>query len=272
MKRNILAFLALIFILNNNYDIFATSYNTISTVTRLNLTKGRVNGEKVDYILYLPSLWANSLTAEREKVNDKGPIIEKIIFYYIPEEKNVKPVFFMNFYLYDKRMFKETNNIIKLLETDDYVFAIEGSSQNNLTNKTDNAIYERLLVELTDSEYIANFFRLPSNQRIIVSNTVSVNGKKLKGRSVNLDGTVYVPIREVCEELGYKINWLENDEAVSIAKNNFYYLLFLNPPSYYPNYKVTVINGKAYAPTIFYVQRLNVNIEIDENYCVYFNS
>ncbi len=240
--------------------------SSISSVTRLNLSRGSINGEKVDYTMYLPTFWTSYLMADRAKMTSTTGPLEKITFYYVPQETGAKPVFLMNFYVYEKRNYKDGNGTVRLLETEDFIFANDVSSAT-LKSQTDQALFNRFYQEASDAEYVASFIKPPADQKIIYKNTITVNNQRLKNATVTRDGgTVYLPIREVCERLGYKVGYLPAQNAVSVSKGSFYHLLL--PEGAKGSYKVKYINGKAHAPTIFYIQILNVNLEIDENYNV----
>lgn len=244
----------------------------------LNLSRGRISGEKVDYAIDLPSFWFGYLSAERESQSAGGNLLEKIVFYYLPQDAKDEPVFLMNFYVYDKRRFKENAGICKLLETEDFVFACERAGENGLAGETDRALFGRFLSEAADAEYLAGFIRPPEGQKIILSNAVTVNGRKLAEKTVAMDGVVLVPLREACEALGYDVSWLPKEKAAAISmdfgsgqERGFYHLLLSTPPPLGRGFYTVIIEGRAYVPSLFFIQVLNANVEIDENYNVFIN-
>jgi hypothetical protein len=246
----------------------------ISSVQRLNLTRGKINGEKVDYILELPLEWSGGyLIAEREQIKYSGELIEKVIFSYAPQSNKLKPVFLMNFLVYDQRYHKNSDDDRALLETEEYVFSVSSAQTNPFTNETDKALFGRFMNEAENDDFITKFIQLPNGQKVIYNNTITVDNKKMAGKSeVKENGTVYAPLRETLESMGYRVGWLEKERAITIAKGDFYHLTLLNTQQPGKGYKTIIINDRAYVSSIFFVQILNASIEIDSNYNIFISS
>ncbi|MDR1066081.1 MAG: copper amine oxidase N-terminal domain-containing protein [Clostridiales bacterium] len=244
----------------------------ISSVQRLNLERGEINGEKVDYTLNLPLEWSGGyLIAERESVKSGGAIIEKVIFSYAPQNNKIKPVFLMNFFVYDRRYYKEKEREEKpLIETDEYVYAKTSSGVNPFTNETDKALFDRFMRDAANDSFVTRFINLPSDQKIIYNNTVTICGEKIIGKSEVIEkNVVYIPLRETLEAVGYKIGWLEKERATTISKGDFYHLALLNARQPSKGYKTVIINDRMYVTSMFFMQVLNADIEIDDNYNVF---
>ena len=243
--------------------------SAVSSVTRLNLSGRKINGEYVGYTLHLPTLWSGGhLTAERERTAADSGVLEKVNFYYMPQDKTIRRVFLMSFYVYDKRFWRDALTLHKILETQDYVFATAHAQINHLSGVTDRAIFKRFMADAANYEYIADFIEIPPGQSVVPNNTVTVNGTALQAKVTrDSQNRALVPLRETCEALGYRVAWLEADKAVSISKDGFYYLLSPVGRGYAP----IIIGGKAYVPSVFFIQILGANVVIDDSNNIFVN-
>ncbi len=260
-------FLFLGFILCSS-KAYASSHFTpgaIPSVKTIDITSGYIPGEKAQFWLTIPRSWQGLISVDREKLDFSETGIEKLIFYYMPENKIYRPAAFMEFYVLDKRMWPNTQ-LKKIAETQKYIFAVQ-TFENTFTAATDIALFDYLLNQVSDDDLLIGLIGLPQDQRFLKSNTITVNGIMLKSKVYRDTGIVYAPVREVCEILGYSVGWLEKEQAVTISGHDKYFLMLTKNMELYQNYNVMNFSGKAYASLMFFVQ-LGLNVEVDEDYNV----
>ena len=272
IKRIIVLCIVAVCLLGQPFDttVFASQVQQpVSTVTRLSLSSGRVNGERVGYALRLPTLWRGyHVSADRESARPGGAILERVNFYYIPQDRTARRVFLMSIYVYDRRFWRSSMVPERIVETQDFVFASTHARNVNFTNATDQAIFNRFMQDATDLEFLASMIIIPENQTIIPNNTVTVNGRLLNARTVrDSRNRILIPVREAAEALGYRVTWLEADRAVSFARPGFYYLLTPIGGGHVPIH----LSGRVYVPSIFFIQIFGANVEIDDNDNVFIN-
>ncbi len=253
----------------------AFAYVDVSSVTRLDLSKERIAGKTVPYHIQLSKLWTSYLIADREHVNGKNGILEKINFYYVAQGDVVsKPSLFLSFYVYDKNYWSERSVHRKLVQTEEHVFAINSTNYNHFTNSTDKAIFERLLEEANDDEYMRNSLAFPEGTKIVTSNTIIVSGKTINEQCfTGENGAIYIPVRSVCIELGYTVDWLPNEKIVTVSKKtdkeDYYYLLTTQDNRKHQGFEAVIAENKTYVSTMFFIHVIGVNVSIDENNNVY---
>ncbi len=256
------ALFTILFVLLFNQALFASNID-LSSVNRLDLKKGKIVGRKAPYTLILPSLWSGYLIGEYEQNSDKG-LVEKINFYYEPLNKLSKPVFFLSFYVYDSKYWRETGKIRKLTETEDHVFAVSCAEENPLKSVTDMRLFDTLLANAKNDDLLKRMISLPDGVKVITRNTVTVNDKVIAPKTVlGSDGVLYLPLRATCETLGYMVGWEAKENLVLLIKGNFSYSLSTKKLN--KNYKIIVSDGITYVSSYFFIKVLGLNVEIDKN-------
>ena len=225
----------------------------------------------------IPELWQGHLLADREKPSKTDGPVEKLAFYYLPQDNLTKPVPVLHINVYDKerdreRQFTPEPNFDVFLETRRYNFAFMYDSEASaaLTDKVDQAIVRQIAARASDDIFLAGLIWPASDDEKIFTNTLWVYGERLRAKPFKQKNVTYLPIRKVCEALGYKVGWLEDDRAISIykAKTDEYFFLLLDNPKNNPaisyGYQITILNDSAYISTLFFTTHLRVNIRVDE--------
>ncbi len=247
-------------------QIEAFGYIDINSVTRLDISKGKISGQKVNYSLQIPEIWIRYMIAEREDVRTNEGVLEKITFSYYASDNVSKPVPLFSFYVYDKNYWNEKSALRKILRTEDNVFAVSATGYNPFTNSLDKAVFGKFLKDVSNEDYMRKLIVLPNGTKIIENNVVTVMGAAMTQKSIlGDDGFVYIPVKDVCEALSYRVGWLEKQKLVSIARDDFYYLLMTPLSVKSQNFEAKIVNDRAYVSTKFVMQILKVNVEIDEN-------
>ncbi|MDR1538975.1 MAG: copper amine oxidase N-terminal domain-containing protein [Clostridiales bacterium] len=238
----------------------------VSSVSRLDLSGARITGEKAMYSLELPSVWTGGLMiADREKIANGQRPLDKLIFYYQPMNKIEKPVPVFTLCAYSKVDFKLESGFRILLETERYIFTIWTSDLEPLPKATDEAIYRSFLKSAKDDQYMTGLIRLASGDSKVYRNNIWVNGRLLKVKSIVSDSNVtYLPIRDICESLGYNIGWIANQKAITIARGNFYQALLADNNKVNNGYNILMENDKSFISSHFFTYYLGLNVEIDD--------
>ncbi|MDR1533097.1 MAG: copper amine oxidase N-terminal domain-containing protein [Clostridiales bacterium] len=243
----------------------------VSTATRVDMSENRIVCESNNFHINLTSLWSNYLSAERESVDgatEAGTpeVLEKINFYYEPQDKLLKPAYLISILIYDK---SSRNDITqrKILETTDYIIAADTTEENPFTNPTDMGLFDRFLKEANDDAFVANMIKIPFpiSQTQSIYNSVFVNGSKVRGETfTGVNGVVYIPVRAPAEALGYQIDWLPSERVVFVSGFGTFYVFSADGKIPNPDYITFMLNGVAYVPTLFFASVLKANVEIDE--------
>ena len=259
-------------LLSFHYTAFAAdSVNIVSSVSRLDLKSGRVSGENADYYLDIPTMWSCYLTSDREKFTNTITPLERLNFYFTPSDSGAKPALFLSLGVYSKYHFKLENGYRKLVETDKYIFSVYMPAKNTLTNKTDIAIYDNMRETASDDQYLIGLIHLDKGDQKLYDNTIWVNGKQLNAKAVTDGNITYLPIRGVCENLGYKVGWLPDEQAVTLSRGNTYEILQKNDINVNHGFRMVFENGSAYISSLYFISVLRINVEIDERMNVTLN-
>ncbi len=243
----------------------AFSPDRIPSVSTIDTSSGYIAGEVAQFWMTIPKQWNGFVVVDREKLDFAATGVEKLVFSYVSENKIYRPAKLMEFYVFDKKLW-QTIEFKKIAETQKYFFAVL-TYPNTFTGVTDSNLFDYYLEQVSNDDFVISMIGFPDDQRFLVSETVTVNGKRLKSK-IYKDDKVYVPVREVCEALGYSVGWLGKEKAVTISGKNRYFLMLTKETELYQNYKVLTVDGKAYVSLLFFINSLNTNVEVDEDFNV----
>lgn len=264
-----LTFIFIVFNITNSFGYPNTSSSSyiekINSVNRIDISKNIIYGEKADFYINIPVSWNNYIVAEREVINYKTRLLEKINFYYEPQNNISKPLFLMSIYIHNKSEWDSTLSYVKVLESKKYIFSMFNASKNPFTNKTDKALFNRFLSESNSVDFIKSLIVVNDNNKPQVSNTITVNNKLLKTTIVYKDNNVvYLPIRDTCKALGYDVTWNDKQKSISISNEDFISELFIdNTKNNY--FRVVLINNSSFVSFMYLIKDLKCTVEVDEN-------
>ncbi|MDR2648656.1 MAG: copper amine oxidase N-terminal domain-containing protein [Clostridiales bacterium] len=263
MLRKSLPFLLALFLTGKNASLMSEPINIVSSVSRLDLNSGRVTGERADYFLDIPTMWSGYLIGDRELIINSIWPLEKLNFYFTPSIQPSKPALFLSVNIYSIYHYSLAPGHKKLVETDKYVFTVYFPVENPLKNKTDIAIYNSMKADATD-EYLTGLIRLSAGDEKRYDDTIWVNGKQLDIRAITEGNVTYLPIRAVCERLGYNVGWLVAQEAVTMRRGDVYEILLKNDINANQGFSLVLNNNSAYISSLYFISALKLNVEIDE--------
>ncbi|MCL2462369.1 MAG: copper amine oxidase N-terminal domain-containing protein [Defluviitaleaceae bacterium] len=264
------ALLLAAFLLNGLSAVYADDQfpakiaSIISSVTRLDLKQGTISGDKAYYVMTIPDLWQTYLVADREKPAQNGSPLEKLTFYYQPQDNMTKPVTLLNIAVYDKHNYASDNGYAVFLETERYYFTYSCPSAEKLPTAADQAIFDQIVAKASDDMYLSALITLPSDDDKIFTETIWVNGSEIRAQPLIKNGAIYLPVRAVCEALGYKVGWKDANRAISLSNMSGPIYLFADHPDLNHGYAVIMQDDRAYVSTLYFMTQLNLNVRVDE--------
>ncbi|MCL2699376.1 MAG: copper amine oxidase N-terminal domain-containing protein, partial [Defluviitaleaceae bacterium] len=187
---------------------------------------------------------------------------------YRPIDRISMPTVFATLHVYENRPNFNLHppGSRKILETDKYVFIFESVSRNNFTDPVDRAAFDQHISSAANDAMMAGQIDVPGSERIIPTNTVNVNGRVLRNHAVRgAAGTIYIPVREASNMLGYTVAWSAATNVVTLnsPERNHTVTINLNPGA--DRYSTIIINDRSFISTAFFMRELNANIEVDGN-------
>jgi hypothetical protein len=153
----------------------------------------------------------------------------------------------------------------KLLETDKYVFMFDSPSKNNFRESADRVIFSQFITSAANDSTMASQIEVPHSQRKIPNNTITVNGRLLRNSAVrSTAGTIYIPIREACNALGYSVSWNAANREITIYSSDRRHGATISlTGAFRQNYSTIIIDDRAYVTSVFFMSVLNANIDVD---------
>ncbi|MCL2351935.1 MAG: copper amine oxidase N-terminal domain-containing protein [Firmicutes bacterium] len=247
-----------------NLTLFAAAGTVVSSATRLDLRHGSISGEKAFYSMDIPELWRAYLLADRVKSAQTDGSIEKLIFYYRPQDDLTKPIPVLCITVYGKDKYTSAPEFSVFLETHKYYFAYRCTEEMELQNEVDQAIVNQILTKAEDDIFLSSLIWPSSDDEKVFTNTLWVNGMQLHAYPYKQSNVTLLPIRDVCEALGYSVGWIADRRAVTVAKPGEYYLLLADNPNVNDGYPIVIKNDKSYISSLYFATHMKVNIQVDE--------
>jgi hypothetical protein len=204
------------------------------------------------------------MIADREKIANGEEPLDKLIFYYKPMSKIDKPAPVLELNVHSKFGFEMEEGHRLLLESSRYYFTVWTPAGETLPTKTDQAIYNELLKNAKDDQYMIALLRLAPGDSKVYRNTIWVNGKMLKIKSITQGNVTYLPIRETCELLGYKIGWDGARRAVTISRGDYSQTLMAEGSPAKGGFNILIHNDRSFISSLYFIYYLSLNVEIDE--------
>lgn len=271
MKKYIFVILSGLLILSSGIFAFAASNSIVSSSKTIDLSSNMIKAETCDFSMSIPSEWKEYLRAYHEYLPLNSRMMEKIEFYFFPVDKSAKPVRLLSINIYDKRFWTENSNKWELLfESENYVFTIypvEKVPDSDL--KVDKIIYSYYEEKFTDINYLRSLMTFPEKENVI-ENCVIIDSVVLNNAvTYNNKNVAYIPVRLSCEAMGYAVSWDQGKKSITIAKDDFEFILAVSGPQ--KSYNTFLLDGSYYVSAFFFMNVLGVGIEIDERGNVYIN-
>jgi hypothetical protein len=251
--------------------VFAARANAnprvIASITKLDLGSGRISGEKAKYYLDLPNMWVGYMTADMERVTNNSMPLERVRFYYKPMAKGARRIPIVTVTVYSRSNYSLETGHKKLFESKENVFSAwvaNKATDKKIKNETDMRLFNTLVDYAEEDHNLCGMFRLEDGDSKMYSSTIWVNGWQINTKSISEGSITYLPLRSVCETLGYNVGWLDSQNAVTLKRGGFYAVLVLNNLSVSKGHKILLADGVAYISSLYFISQLKLNVEIDE--------
>ncbi|WP_250229135.1 stalk domain-containing protein [Anaeropeptidivorans aminofermentans] len=270
MKKSLSKSLVLIFLSLSTVFSASTVYGGEFDVKRFEMlnTNKLIKGENVEYTFMIPYSWQKYVSLKREMPGKKSDFTEKIIVYYQAVDAPVKQTVLMTLCVYDKDKWSNQSGFRKISESGSHVMAISTSTSIPFSFGSDKIRYEDMLKEANNDYFLKTYINFEGGNT--ASNVVYVNGKMMKNAAYpTVNNMVYIPVREVCEALGYKVSWSERDQMVTVSSpNGDFYSHLLYDTQINKKYPVINRSGLSYVSSSYFLQVIKCNIEIDDKFNV----
>lgn len=223
-------------------------------------------GDPTIYTLDVPMNWRRHVSAIRiDYVTHPENIAERVIFHYNPASASLSSAVLLEFVVFARGYWNENSDHIMVTDSYSHIFTIRPAQNNPYVFGSDRLIFDSLLREASNPAFLANYISVPIGRDAVVRNTVSVNGVRMNSPShTNVFRVVSVPLREVAEALGYRVVWDSATGNVTVSSGTFHTTLGGNI-NVAQRHNITNINGISYVSTMFFLQVMGCNVEIDEH-------
>ena len=252
----------------------AVATATVKTA-RLDLSGGKVTGLDGAYEFKIPVIWQDNVQAERVPEGNPAYVLDRIDFMCLSVTRQYKPQMLMSLYVIDKKQWSDNLSYTPALISKDYVFAVTmGEGVNVYRSPWDRALYQACYDEIATLEAVKNKFKLSKMQELWREMTVFVNRKELDKPVVFIEGTYYLPLRDVCESLGYSVTWSSSSRYATIRKGTFSDRIpaHANMTSDMRGYKMRLVDGVTYVSAAYLYSVFRLVIEIDDAKNAYITS
>ena len=250
----------------------ALSSQTAQQPVKLDISGGRVSGLNNAYDFRVPIIWKDNVIAERNMIGNPSYVLDRIDFSCLSVTRVYKPRLLMSLYVIDKSKWSDSLPYTPLLISKDYIFCVAlGVRGVAFPSEFDQAMYRACSQEISTLEAIRNRITLSKEQALWRELTVFVNGTELDMPVIIIDGTYYLPMRAVCEALGYTVTWSSTSQFTTIKKGNFVDRIPARPNMVTDSrgYKMRLIENRTYVSVAYLYNVFRTIIEIDDAKNVY---
>jgi len=221
-----------------------------------------IEGFHIHYTFDVPVNWRARVTVNRVVYVQHPQLVERLVFHYNPSSVSLSSTVLFEVLIFMRKQWNENLNYITLVEMDDYVFAIRPAAANPFVFGSDRLMFNSMLREASNPAFLINYISVPIGSDTVVRNVVSVNGVRMNSPShTNALRVVFVPLREVAESLGYSVGWDAASGNVRIDSGTFHTTLVTGVGQ---RHNLLNLDGVSYVSTMFFLQVMGCNVEIDE--------
>jgi len=254
----------LIFLLALIIPGFVLNAVVVSSAGRQNVNE-TIRGNSISYTFDVPLHWQTHMDVNLSVFVSHPNIVERLVFYYNPSSTSFSSAVILELAVFTRDRWNDDLGYTMLTETDTHIFAIRPAASNPFVFGSDRLIFNNLLREASNPAFLINYISVPQGSDTIVRNTVSVNGVRMNAPShTNALRVVSVPLRETAEALGYSVDWDAATGNISISSGTFHTTIGRNI-STRQRHNIVNVNGVSYVSTMFFLQVLGCNVEIDEH-------
>ncbi len=262
------AFVFIVIIISLSTAVFAydrPNYLDYGSDYRIDTSSGVVNGKSAEYTFTMPKVWVDYVMADRFDMPSGSKIIEKVSFYCTSINKIYKPALLLTINVYDRASWDSDFAYDMVIKTPKYVYALERGAEYPFSYFVDAAVFTKCYQKIDTAQKVKDCFSFPSGEGEISQNAVIVKNKVLSKTAKKVDKIYYLPLRDVCETLGYKVGWIEKENAFTIRKGTFYDVQKLFGDKTEKGYPYLLIEGSTYISSAYFYSMLGLSVEIDGN-------
>lgn len=231
--------------------------------TRLDLSSKKIISKNGDYYFKIPISWESYIYAERE-ASEGYAYLDKINFYYVPRDVGNKNTKFLTLYTYYVEDYTGFSGQKKILTTDKYVFTVSNQSTNPYDSVNDRIIFSRFLIEMETANFLSSKIYISADKNNVVQKgTLTVNNAITDVKPQMINSEIYLPLRASSEKLGYSVSWVPSTKNIVLKKGSK--TIVVPTIQSKSNYKILNKNGTIFMPITFFIQKLNVDLDIDSN-------
>jgi len=243
---------------------FALNATVVSSAGWQNVNQTIV-GITTGYTFDVPMHWRTHISVNRVffAAHSEG-LVEQLIFHYNSSSSSPSSAPLLELAIFRQESWNDNAGFILLTETNDHVYALRPATNNPYVFGTDRLMFSNFLREASNPTFMINYISVPVGSDTVVRNTVSVNGVRMNAPSyVNALRVVNVPLREVAEALGYTVGWDATTNRASISSETFHTTIGQHTATGH-RHSITNLSGISYVSTMFLLQVMGCNVEIDE--------
>lgn len=261
MKKVCCLLMSVFLVLTSSQPLSAA---TISSAIRLDVNQ-QIRGHAATYTLDIPLSWRRHVVVYRDSFLNHPAIVERLVFFYDPASVTLSRAELLTLSIFDREHWNENSGYTRLVDTYNHVFAIRIPQSNPFVFGSDRLIFDTLLRDASNAAFLRDYISVPIGADTVIRNTVSVNGKRMPApSSTNSFRVVLVPLRATAEALGYTVGWDAAAGSVSVSSGTFHTTLGGSTNSG-QRHNIVNIDGLSYISTMFFLQVLGCNVEIDEH-------
>lgn len=259
MKNKSLILLITFIVLNINF--VQEIYGDTNQISHSVIQFGRIDSDDGGFYFYIPLSWRDYIEVYKETDLDNDGIVA-LHFYYTPVSEDEVEKEFFTLYAFKKEDYKQSFGLNFIAEMGEYTFASEENLDNTYNNSIDKIIFNRFISELNNDDFIEKKLYVVSNDSENSKyNNIYVNDVKIENQSyVSSQDIVYLPIREIAEMVGYSVEWNDQYKRILLKKGDTMEAIYLRSND---TYKPLLVEGKTYMPSMYYVQFLGLDVNID---------
>lgn len=180
----------------------------------------------------------------------------------------------------DKNLTSHDNKIKIKISDETKIFNQYGEEilKEDILDKDLIVFHEELLTISLPIETLAKkIFIVQEVDKPIIESDFGTYSVKIDGKIINLSNVIYserrtlkdpsknsnkmMPVREIFENLGYKVNWIKGEPSIEITKDDM--LIYLPYKTYLGYARVVQNNGVSYVSHIFFEDFLQMSVDFN---------
>lgn len=240
-----------------------TDYQLTPNATRLLIRNGKITGKDVSFTFNTPEDWSRYIFVDRMKLAPNSPVLERLHFYCASVTKSAPPALLMTIDVFNIGDFDTKTFYDTTIKTKKYIFAIVKGNPRPFVRNEDQGAFDYCYSGISTNDKLKACFEFPEGQGEQFEKCVIVKGKSIGEKIKFIDSQYCVPLREVCEALGYTVGYTSRDNSVTISYGSFSDKINLSSDSTKEGIRFKVIDGVTWISTSYFFWTLGRSVESD---------